>query len=281
MRTFRNSFFQSFFGSQLRIIIFTLILILVSSLFIVTKIDKSPIFKSIRSSSINIVYYISSVVVSPAKFVVDGVSKIIEIRSVYKDNEQYKKEKLIESRSFQELVSLKLKILEYERLLNINKDLDYDFITSRVIADLSKKYFSSILVDVGKKDGVFENMPITGPNGLLGKITDVDQSISRGMLVTDVSSRIAVSISEESFQGILIGQNQRNPRIDFVKEFSQVIIGDLVTTSGKGGIFPPYIFVGQIVKKEKDYLEVELFEDIDSLTHIRLLNFNNNISNDF
>ena len=281
MRTFRNSFFQSFFGSQLRIIIFTLILILVSSLFIVNKIDKSPIFKSIRSSSISIVYYISSVVVSPAKFVGDGVSKIIEIRSLYNDYEQYKKERLIESKSFQELVSLKLKIVEYERLLNLNEDLDYDFITSRVIADLSKKYFSSILVDVGKKDGVFENMPITGPNGLLGKITDVDQSISRGMLVTDVSSRIAVSISEESFQGILIGQNQRNPRIDFVKEFSQVIIGDLVTTSGKGGIFPSYIFVGQIVKKEKDYLEVELFEDIDSLTHIRLLNFNNNISNDF
>ena len=281
MRTFRNSFFQNFFGSQLRIIIFTLILILVSSLFIVTKIDKSPIFKSIRSSSISIVYYISSVVVSPAKFVGDGVSKIIEIRSLYKDNEQYKKERLIESKSFQELVSLKLKIVEYERLLNLNEDLDYDFITSRVIADLSKKYFSSILVDVGKKDGVFENMPITGPNGLLGKITDVDQSISRGMLVNDVSSRIAVLISEKSFQGILIGQNQRNPRIDFVKEFSQVIIGDLVTTSGKGGIFPSYIFVGQIVKKEKDYLEVELFEDIDSLTHIRLLNFNKNISNDF
>ena len=281
MRTLRNSFFQSFFGSQLRIIIFTLILILVSSLFIVTKIDKSPIFKSIRSSSINIVYYISSVVVSPAKFVVDGVSKIIEIKSLYKDNEQYKKERLIESKSFQELVSLKLKILEYERLLNLNKDLDYDFITSRIIADLSKKYFSSILVDVGKKDGVFENMPITGPNGLVGKITDVDQSISRGMLVTDVSSRIAVSISEENFQGILIGQNQKNPKIDFVKELAQVIIGDLVTTSGKGGIFPPYIIVGQIVKKGKDFLEVELFEDIDSLSHIRLLNFNNNISNDF
>jgi rod shape-determining protein MreC len=220
-------------------------------------------------------------VVSPAKFVGDGVSKIIEIRSLYKDNEQYKKERLIESKSFQELVSLKLKIAEYEKLLNINKDLDYNFITSRVTADLSKKYFSSVLVNVGKKDGVFENMPITGPNGLLGKITDVDQSISRGMLVTDVSSRIAVSISEENFQGILIGQNQKNPKIDFVKELAQVIIGDLVTTSGKGGIFPPYIIVGQIVKKGKDYLEVELFEDIDSLSHIRLLNFNNNISNDF
>lgn len=281
MRTFRNSIFQNFLGSQLRIIIIIVILIVISSLLIITQADESKVFKSFRSSSINIVYYISSAITSPVKFLNTGASKILEIRNIYNENEKYKDEKLVESRSFQELVSLKLKIIEYERLLNLKKDLDYDFITSRVLADLSKKYFSSILVNAGHKDGVFENMPITGPNGLLGKVTDVDDYISRGMLATDVSSRIPVSVSDQSFQGILIGQNQNNPRIYFVKESEQVAIGDLVTTSGKGGIFPPYIFVGQIVKKREDFLEVELFEEIDSLTHIRLIKFSNNINNDF
>ena len=281
MRTSRNSFFQSFLASQLKIIIFIIILILISTLLIATQVDKSKPFKSFRSSSINVVYFVSSIVTTPIELLEKGISKISEIRNLYKDNEQYKKERLIESGSFQELVSLKLKIAEYERLLNLNKDLEYSFITSRVLADLSKKYFSSILINVGKKDGVFENMPVTGPNGLLGKITDIDDSISRAMLATDVSSRIPVSISDKSFQGILIGQNQKNPRIDFIKESAQVLIGDLVTTSGKGGIFPPYIFVGQIVKKSEDYLEVELFEDIDTLTHVRLINFSNNISDDF
>ena len=281
MRTSRNSFFQSFLGSQLRIIIFIIILILISTLLIATKADKSKSFKSFRSSSINVVYFVSSIVTTPIELLEKGISKISEIRNLYKDVEQYKKERLIESGSFQELVSLKLKIAEYERLLNLNKDLEYTFITSRVLADLSKKYFNSILINVGKKDGVFENMPVTGPNGLLGKITDIDGSISRAMLATDVSSRIPISVSDKSFQGILIGQNQKNPRIDFIKESAQVLIGDLVTTSGKGGIFPPYIFVGQIVKKSEDYLEVELFEDIDTLTHVRLINFSNNISDDF
>ena len=281
MRTSRNSFFQSFLASQLKIIIFIIILILISTLLIATQVDKSKPFKSFRSSSINVVYFVSSIVTTPIELLEKGISKVSEIRNLYKDTEQYKKERLIESGSFQELVSLKLKIAEYERLLNLNKDLEYSFITSRVLADLSKKYFSSILINVGKKDGVFENMPVTGPNGLLGKITDIDDSISRAMLATDVSSRIPVSISDKSFQGILIGQNQKNPRIDFIKESAQVLIGDLVTTSGKGGIFPPYIFVGQIVKKSEDYLEVELFEDIDTLTHVRLINFSNNINNDF
>ena len=281
MKTFKNSFFHSFLGSQLRIIILITILILISTLLIITQADKSNTFKSVRASSINVVYFISSIVTAPIKLIENGVSKINEIRNLYNDVEQYKKERLIESRSFQELVSLKLKISEYERLLNLNKDLEYSFITSRVLADLSKKYFSSILVNVGRKDGVFENMPITGPNGLLGKITNIDDSISRAMLATDVSSRIPVSVSDKSFQGILIGQNQKNPRIDFIKESAHVAIGDLVTTSGKGGIFPPYIFVGQVVKKGEDYLEVELFEDIDTLTHVRLINFSNNISDDF
>ena len=281
MRTSRNSFFQNFLGSQLRIIIFTSVLILISALLIITQVDKSKTLKSLRSSSINVVYFVSSLVTSPIELLERGISKITEIRNLYNDVAQYKKERLIESGSFQELVSLKLKIAEYERLLNLNKDLEYSFVTSRVLADLSKKYFSSILVNAGRNDGIFENMPITGPNGLLGKITDVDKSISRGMLATDVSSRIPVSVSDKSFQGILIGQNQKNPRIDFIKESEQVVIGDLVTTSGKGGIFPPYIFIGQVVKKGKNYLEVELFEDIDSLTHVRLINFSNNISDDF
>ena len=281
MRTFKNSFFQNFLGSQLRIIIFTSVLILISALLIITQVDKSKTFKSLRSSSINVVYFMSSLATSPIELLERGISKITEIRNLYNDVSQYKKERLIESGSFQELISLKLKIAEYERLLNINKDLEYSFVTSRVLADLSKKYFSSILVNVGSNEGIFENMPITGPNGLLGKIIGVDKTISRGMLATDVSSRIPVSVSDKSFQGILIGQNQKNPRIDFIKEFEQVIIGDLVTTSGKGGIFPPYIFIGQVVKKRKNYLEVELFEDIDSLTHVRLINFSNNISDDF
>ena len=281
MRTLRNSFFQSFLGSQLRKIIFTILLILISVLLFVTQAEKSKTIKSFKASSINVVYFVTSIVVSPIKFLENGISKINEIRNLYEDIQQYKKERLVESGSFQKLVSLKLKIAEYERLLNLNQDSEYSFITSRVLSDISNKYFSSILVNVGKKDGVFENMPITGPNGLLGKITEVDYSISRGMLATDVSSRIPVSVSDQSFQGILIGQNKKNPRIDFIKEFGQVRIGDLVTTSGKGGIFPPYIFVGQVVKKGDDYLEVELFEDIETLTHVRLINFKNDISNEF
>ena len=113
MRTFRNSFFQNFLGSQLRIIIFILILILISTLLIFSQTDKSKTFKSVKSSSINIVYFISSIVTAPIEILGNGFSKINKIKNLYNNVEEYKKERLIESGSFQELVSLKLKIPEY------------------------------------------------------------------------------------------------------------------------------------------------------------------------
>jgi len=127
VRTFRNQLFQSFLGSQLRRIIFTVLLISISSLLIITKVEKTETIKSLRSSSMGIVYFISSIVTSPIKLIENSISRIDEIRNLYDDVQQYKKERILESGSFQELVSLKLKIAEYERLLNLNKDLEYNF----------------------------------------------------------------------------------------------------------------------------------------------------------
>ena len=273
MRISRNLLFRNLINSQLKIIIFTVLLILVSITFIFGKFDNSLAIKSFRSLSASIIYQISSTIISPIKLVSDGIEKIIDIKNLYQEVEQYKRERMVDAASFQEIISLKLKITKYEDLLNLSEDQEYGFITSRIVADLSQKYFSSILINSGKKDGVFRDMSISGPNGLIGRVSDVDSNISRGLLITDVNSRVPVSISDKSYQGILVGQSHKNPKVEFIKEINNVSIGDLVATSGKGGVFPPYLFVGQVVNKNKGSIEVQLFENVDQLTHVRLLKF--------
>ena len=84
MKTSRNSFFQNFFGSQLRIIIFTSVLILISALLIITQVDKNKTLKSLRSSSINVVYSLSSLATSPIELLERGIWNLSIKKSLHR-----------------------------------------------------------------------------------------------------------------------------------------------------------------------------------------------------
>jgi len=71
----------------------------------------------------------------------------------------------------------------------------------------------------------------------------------------------------------LVGQGRENPIIEFVENIEKISIGDLVTTSGKGGIFPPFQMIGQVVKKKSNEIEISIFENIATLSHVKLLNY--------
>ena len=70
-----------------------------------------------------------------------------------------------------------------------------------------------------------------------------------------------------------MGQGRENPTVKFIEDIEKISIGDLVTTSGKGGIFPPFQLIGQVVGKKINEIEISLFEDIPSLSHVKLLNY--------
>ena len=50
-------------------------------------------------------------------------------------------------------------------------------------------------------------------------------------------------------------------------------VGDTISTSGIGGIFPPFILIGQVSSITDNNIEVKLFEDIEKLTHVRILEY--------
>ena len=60
---------------------------------------------------------------------------------------------------------------------------------------------------------------------------------------------------------------------DLIEHIEKISIGDLVTTSGKGGIFPPFQLIGQVVGKNSDEIEISIFENIATLSHVKLLNY--------
>ena len=274
MRSFENNSFGFIKDNYLRTIVITIVLGAISLSLIY--IDSSKrIYSDARSDIRDLILTVSSTIASPAILLNDGITTIIEINSLYSELDEYKKQQALSSNIFQELSVLRQQVEIYESDLNIIKDDDHDSIGAEIFTDSSNRYFSSVLIKAGSNDNLKENNAIVSSKGLLGRISEVGEEVSRGLLLTDISSRVPVSVSSNEIQGILIGQNLKKPRVYYLLNISSLNEGDLVTTSGKGGIFPSNIPIGTVSDKNQKnkYIEIDLFERINNLSHVRIINY--------
>ena len=274
MRSFENNSFGFIKDNYLRTIVITIVLGAISLSLIY--IDSSKrIYSDARSNIRDLILTVSSTIASPAILLNDGITTIIEINSLYSELDEYKKQQALSSNIFQELSVLRQQVEIYESDLNIIKDNDHDSIGAEIFTDSSNRYFSSVLIKAGSNDNLKENNAIVSSKGLLGRISEVGEEVSRGLLLTDISSRVPVSVSSNEIQGILIGQNLKKPRVYYLLNISSLNEGDLVTTSGKGGIFPSNIPIGTVSNKNQKnkYIEIDLFERINNLSHVRIINY--------
>ena len=280
MRLSRNLRVQKILNPSSRVFIFAIILFAFSVILFIGRFELTQTAKNLRSQVTSISYSISHIVSMPSNLINSGIQSIIDLKKIYQQLDSYNKNQLTSSSSFQDIVSMKLKIAQYEELLNLTADSEYDFVTSRIVADFSDKFIGTILIKSNETEKLFVDMPAIGPNGILGRVSSVDNKIARVLLLNNINSRLPVSISENAYQGIMIGQGQKNPIVEYVREYKNINVGDIVSTSGKGGIFPPYLVVGQVASIDGERIEVELIEDISQLTHIRLLNYKFNQNNE-
>jgi len=274
VRSFENNSFGFIKDNYLRTIVITIVLGAISLSLIY--IDSSKrIYSDARSNIRDLILTVSSTIASPAILLNDGITTIIEINSLYSELDEYKKQQALSSNIFQELSVLRQQVEIYESDLNIIKDDDHDSIGAEIFTDSSNRYFSSVLIKAGSNDNLKENNAIVSSKGLLGRISEVGEEVSRGLLLTDISSRVPVSVSSNEIQGILIGQNLKKPRVYYLLNISSLNEGDLVTTSGKGGIFPSNIPIGTVSDKNQKnkYIEIDLFERINNLSHVRIINY--------
>ena len=235
----------------------------------------NKIYATSRANIRDVILSTSSVIATPIILLENGLLTARKINGLYRDLQEYDDEQALISSTFQELSTLRLKVDKYESDLKIIKENKFESISVEIFADISNRYFSSILLKAGSNHGLKENNIIVSSNGLIGRVSEVSQDISRGILLTDLSSRVPVSISDKDIQGILIGQNLKKLRIFYIRELSKININDLVMTSGKGGVFPSGLLIGKVSKiNNKDsFVEIDIFEDPGNLSKVRIIKY--------
>lgn len=120
-----------------------------------------------------------------------------------------------------------------------------------VIGRPTNSWEGVITIDRGTTDGVRPGMPVVGPAGVLGQTVDVTANSARVRLVTDPNSGVAAMVQSSRVPGIVKGSIDGGLSLDFVSTDTTVRAGDVIITSGLGGVFPKGLIVGEVTKVQK------------------------------
>ena len=146
-------------------------------------------------------------------------------------------------------------------------------ITGRIISYSGGAFTRSILINVGSKNGARLGQAVMSSFALVGVLVEVADEYSRVLLVTDLNSQIPVKIQNNGISGILIGDNSPLAKLFFLPQESVLAEGQIVTTSGRGGVLPPDLPIGLVKKTEGLKLVVEPFNDRVQSGYVRVLNY--------
>ena len=163
---------------------------------------------------------------------------------------------------------------ENARLLDLNAvrlSPELTYVTGVVLTDSGSPFRRSVLLNIGAEDGIRDGWAAMDGLGLVGRIAGVGARTSRVLLLTDGNSRIPVTIRPSGRRAILAGDTTAAPALDFVENPDDVRAGDRIVTSGDGGVFPPDLAVGQVVRGADGRLRVRLAADTSRLEFLRVL----------
>jgi rod shape-determining protein MreC len=155
-----------------------------------------------------------------------------------------------------------------KKLLAFSDEHNYHFISARVIGREQAALSRTILIDKGLAHGLKIGMPVAAPPGLIGRLVDVSWHASRVLLFIDENSNIDAIVQRNRTQGIISGAGSRGMILKYISKTQDVKEGDVIVSSGMGGVFPKGLLIGQVGHVDRQ--EASLFIKINVAPYVDL-----------
>ena len=175
------------------------------------------------------------------------ISASQDIREIRQQNTEFEAEN---ARMQAQIVELQQQLVEYEILSALlefaRANPEHLYIGAAVIGRDPSPFLNYIIINRGSDDGLKRGMPVVTQNGLAGRIVQVTASGARVSLVTDPVTKINVRIEPSRSAAVLSGSVTGDITLVQIPQDADVNPGNLILTSGLGGIYPANIIVGQV-----------------------------------
>jgi rod shape-determining protein MreC len=133
-----------------------------------------------------------------------------------------------------------------EKLLVMKNTVKAPSMTVSIVGEDLSSWFSTVVIDQGSSSGIAEGMAVVAADGVVGQIVKVALGSSRVLLLTDHTSGIAATIQRSRARGVVKGKGEGLCSLEFTTREEDVKVGDMVITSGIGGVFLKGIPIGEV-----------------------------------
>ena len=174
-----------------------------------------------------------------------------DINNLKEENEELKQKNSELEQSLRELENIKTENETLKEYLNLTQKYgEYKTIPGYVINKDISNYSKTIVINIGKKDGVEEQMTVIGDKGLVGHIISVTDSTAKVQTIIDTASSVSCSMSTTNDSIVCKGtlDDMSLLRAMYIPTEANIIQGDSIETSGLGGIYPKGIHIGTVKK---------------------------------
>lgn len=258
---------------------FVFILFFSAFLFMLLSRTDSLIVGGISRVFMDVTGPVMHVVEFPARLLHHVYTYFYDISHIYADN------RVLRSENRQLLLlQNKVRTLEVEnqlleRLLNYVPPAEATFMSAKVIAESGDNFTHSLLVYIGD-EAVQKGQIVLGDESVIGRIEKVSGHYATVILVTDINSKIPVVVERTRSRGILSGNNTAVPQLIFTRNSADIQTGDVIVTSGVGGMFPSGLPIGFVSAVNNSSIAVETMADISRVEYVRIVDYGNLSKND-
>lgn len=150
-----------------------------------------------------------------------------------------KTERLLTNGRLQRLTALEAENARLRALLEARPHERDEIRVAEIMAVDANPYRHSLVIDIGKRDGVYDGQSIIDADGVVGQVIKTGLATSQAILISDPSHALPVEVSRNGLRTIAIGTGEFD-RLDlpFLPNNADIAPGDLLVTSGLGGAFP-------------------------------------------
>jgi rod shape-determining protein MreC len=226
-----------------------------------------------RAAVADAIVPIVEVLSEPARSLTWVVDQINEFRNLHSEFERLKQENQ-ELRQWRHVATgLQAENEALRRLTHFVPPNSPKVITGRAVSNAGGPFVRSILVNVGRRQGVRRGLAAVAGTGFVGVVVEVGERYSRVLLMTDLNSQIPVIVQTTRDPGVLSGDNSDRPILLFLPQNARISAGDPVVTSGAGGVLPAGLQVGVISAINDAGARVKPLVDWDRLEFVRFLDY--------